>query len=61
MFSSEQSSIIQINEHMAPWANAGWELLTTHAFIAPEGHIVHYFYWQAESVQEAATATDSET
>jgi hypothetical protein len=55
MFSSEQSSIIQINEHMAPWADAGWELLTTHAFLAPEGHIVHYFYWQAESVPQDPT------
>ena len=50
MLSSEESSTIQINQHMALWADAGWELVTTHAFIAPEGQIVHYFYWKVESI-----------
>jgi hypothetical protein len=46
MLSSETSSAIQINQHMAPYAAAGWELVTAYAFVAPEGNIVHYFYWR---------------
>ena len=46
MLSSEESSVIQINQHLAAYANDGWELVTAYAFIAPEGSIVHYFYWK---------------
>ena len=48
MLSSQTSSAIQINQHMASYVDDGWELVTAYAFVAPEGNIVHYFYWKKE-------------